>query len=190
MSDTSTKATTPMALAMEAAKAIDPRIGLWAPKKFRSDAHAQVWLDKRATAVKAADEAWSTHVPGTTLYVSAARGLSRRARGGVVFGAKGATEVEVVDLSGAELAELQKSRAVVNPLGAAAILADDSLIVHGEPPAKTKLALVAATEEAKSLRSENERLRAELAARSTAPNDGRPQRLGKGKASESDEPKG
>ena len=150
------------------------------PRAFRSEAHERAWRDKQRAAQERADQAWEKFPPGTVLHVSSARGLPRRSRGGVAFNAKASTEVEVVDMpEGPELVEAQKSKAVVSPLGAAAIAADDGLIVHGGP--RSRAQRIAGDDELERLRAENAKLRAAAASakRDTA-NPAAPARLARG----------
>jgi hypothetical protein len=53
------------------------------------------------------EEARSKYPPGTKLYVSTARGISRRGRAGISFGDKGRTEVEVIDVDEDTLAKIR-----------------------------------------------------------------------------------
>jgi hypothetical protein len=120
--------------------------------------------------------------PGDVLHVSLARGLTRRARAGVMFTKGPSVPVEVTDLTDADVLEAQKrGKAVVNTTGAELILDDDSLNVRSAPTADEDVdairgELERTKEENASLVAELQRLRD---ARRAAPEstDGRSTRL-------------
>jgi hypothetical protein len=155
------------------------------PTRFRNEQHEDAYRAKvRAYEATAATAA--TRFPaGTKMHVTAARGLSRRARAGIVFNGKASIEVEVVDGTEAELAKrVAHGEAVVSPLGAAAIVADDALIVHGGP--RTRGVQIAQDDELVAAKSALAAAQAELAKLRTssppAKGEGRPERLAPTKA--------
>lgn len=74
--------------------------------------------------------------PGTKLYVSTARGISRRQRAGLAFAYTARTEVEVSDMDSREIARARdadgqvRGKRLVSRQQAEEILADDGLVVH------------------------------------------------------------
>jgi hypothetical protein len=119
----------------------------------------------RAAANRAAN--LPAPVVGSKLFVTCVRGIPRRGRAGLRFDPVARREVEVVDLSPAELAVAQaQGHSVVDVDGAERILEDSSLIVYKTTgPGED-------SNDAAHLRAENADLKAQLAAaRRNAPPD-------------------
>lgn len=71
------------------------------------------------------DDAWDEHPPGGKLYVTAVSSIPVRTRAGIGFPNTARVEVEIIDATDDEVRGLQlQGHAVVNPVGAKAIIED------------------------------------------------------------------
>jgi hypothetical protein len=130
--------------------------------------------------------------PGDKMFIIPQRGIKQRSRAGLRFdGSAGKrTEVDIVDLSDADVAKAQAAgKMVVNPWGAERILADNALTAHQSPAIEQDAARLQSENE--DLRKENEAMRAEITKAKAArdarraakdPGDGSSSRLAAGAA--------
>ncbi len=142
-----------------------------------AERHRQITVANEVRAVAKRAEANRAHgiaAPrvGGKLYVTTARGVLRRNRGGLRFEPTIRREITVIDVGPVELLDRQRAgEGVASVDGAEQILADDSLVVHSTGGAGED-DLAQATARNIVLEADNHELRAQLAAaRKQAPPD-------------------
>lgn len=151
-------------------------------QEFATELDARRWhlaqrkLDDRDRAAVA------EHPPGKRLFVQTKTVPSRR-RMGIDFSNKGRVVVEVVDASDEEVAEaVTNGKAVVTPLGAKAIMADDGLVVYEQPAEATEARVADLEAELAAAKAKLADSQAELASmrsKRTDPDAVKPERLAK-----------
>lgn len=114
------------------------------PPPFRNEYEARAWAADRQDQQDKRSAAFRAFPPGSELYVTLAQGhpTKTRARAGLIFNAEHRAKVSVVDLPNAD--RVAKNRAgayLVDPMGAALIVADASLHVFSAPDAAGDVAL-------------------------------------------------
>lgn len=186
-----TRAAETAAPALSTRSSTPPRREIVEPE-FTSPQAERAWHAEQQRLEEKRREAWSKYPPGSTMFVTTARGIPRRGRAGIVFSDKARTTVKVLGDEAEVAAKVKAGGDFVTPEGAAAIAEDDGLQMFGDRGPDSSV-VDEKDRRIAELEAEGAALRAKVAKASRAGGEGGPERLAPGKAGDfggDDKPKG